>query len=61
MPKAPAQKSPAASGGGGKKTSFSLDRDLHRQLKILAVQKNRKLQELFNDAIHGYLKKNSVA
>jgi len=59
--KTPAQKALGASGGSVKKTSFTLDRDLHRQLKILAVQNNRKLQELFNDAILSYIKKHSVA
>lgn len=48
-------------GGGEKKTSFTLDRDLHRQLKVLAIQKDRKLQDLFNEAVQSYLKRHTTA
>lgn len=48
-------------GGGEKKTSFTLDRDLHRQLKVLAIQKDRKLQDLFNEAVQSYLKRHTAA
>jgi len=55
------QASNSATSGGKKKTSFNLDRDLHRQLKIMAVQKSRKLEDLLTEAIKSYLKKNDVA
>lgn len=58
--KAVSPKTVASNEAGERKTSFNLDRDLHCQLKILAVKKNRKLQDLLTEAIKSYLKKNDI-
>lgn len=49
------------SAGGGKKTSFMLDRDLHRQLKILAIQQDRQMQDVLEEAIRTHIRKHSGA
>lgn len=41
------------------KTSLSVDRDLHAEMKELAKRKNRSLTEIYNEALKNYLHQNN--
>lgn len=53
------RKAKPESGEGEKKTSFTIHKDLHKGLKILAIRQDRELQELVNEALEAYLRKHS--
>jgi predicted transcriptional regulator len=37
---------------------LNLDSETHRKLKLLAIERRMKLQEVLQDAVHGYVEKN---
>ena len=39
------------------KTSFSIDKELHKRMKILSIELGVPYSKLFNEAIKEYLKK----
>ncbi len=44
-----------------RKTTFRMPADLHRRLKIAAVQENRQMADILVDAIETYLSNNRAA
>jgi predicted transcriptional regulator len=44
-----------------RKTTFRMPVDLHRRLKIAAIQENRQMADILVDAIETYLSNNRTA
>jgi len=44
-----------------RKTTFRMPVDLHRRLKIAAIQENRQMADILVDAIENYLSDNRFA
>jgi predicted HicB family RNase H-like nuclease len=47
----------SAAAGSRKSTSLAVDPELHRRARVYAAQNDRKLQDVFNEALEEYLKK----
>ncbi len=44
-----------------RKTTFRMPVDLHRRMKIAAIQENRQMADILVDAIESYLSNNRAA